>query len=121
MRIGATFPQTEIGSDAGGVRDYAQAVEAMGFTHILAYDHVLGADLTNRPDFQGPYNLDSGFHEPFVMYGYLAGLTKTIELTYHHPSPAPDGARSQTSRCVGRAIRRPAAAWDRPRLERSRI
>ncbi len=81
MRIGATFPQTEIGSDAGGVRDYAQAVEAMGFTHILAYDHVLGADLTNRPDFQGPYNLDSGFHEPFVMYGYLAGLTKTIELT----------------------------------------
>lgn len=80
MRIGATFPQTEIGSDAIGVKDYAQAVEAMGFTHILTYDHVIGADLTNRPDWKGPYNLNSGFHEPFVLYGYLAGLTKTIEL-----------------------------------------
>jgi probable F420-dependent oxidoreductase len=81
MRIGAIFPQTEIGSDPGGVRDYARAVEAMGFTHILAFDHVIGADLTNRPGWQGPYNLDSGFHEPFVLFGYLAGVTETIELT----------------------------------------
>ena len=81
MRIGAIFPQTEIGSDPGGVRDYAQAVEAMGFAHILAFDHVIGADLTNRPDWKGPYNLDSGFHEPFVLFGYLAGVTETIELT----------------------------------------
>jgi probable F420-dependent oxidoreductase len=80
MRIGATFPQTEIGSDSGGVKDYAQAVEAMGFTHILAYDHVIGADLKNRLDWKGPYNMDSGFHEPFVLYGYIAGLTNTIEL-----------------------------------------
>ncbi len=81
MRIGAIFPQTEIGSDPGGIRDYAQAVEAMGFTHILAFDHVIGADLTNRPDWRGPYNLDSGFHEPFVLFGYLAGVPETIELT----------------------------------------
>ena len=81
MRIGAIFPQTEIGNDPGGVRDYAQAVEAMGFTHILAFDHVIGADLTNRPDWRGPYSLDSGFHEPFVLFGYLAGVTETIELT----------------------------------------
>jgi probable F420-dependent oxidoreductase len=81
MRIGVTFPQTEIGGDASGVKDYAQTVEALGFTHILAYDHVLGADLTNRPEWNGPYNLDSNFHEPFVMYGFLAGLTNTIELT----------------------------------------
>lgn len=80
MRIGATFPQTEIGDDAVGVKDYAQAVEAMGFTHILAYDHVIGADLTNRPGWKGPYDLDSGFHEPFVMFGFVAGITKTIEL-----------------------------------------
>ncbi len=81
MRIGAIFPQTEIGSDPGGVREYAQAVEAMGFTHILAFDHVVGADLTNRPDWKGPYNLDSGFHEPFVLFGYLAGVTERVELT----------------------------------------
>ncbi len=81
MRIGAIFPQTEIGSDPGGIREYARAVEAMGFTHILAFDHVIGADLANRPDWKGPYNVDSGFHEPFVLFGYLAGVTETIELT----------------------------------------
>ncbi len=80
MKIGVVFPQTEIGADAGGVREYAQAVEAMGFSHILAYDHVIGANLASRPDWQGPYNLDSMFHEPFVLFGFLAGLTTSVEL-----------------------------------------
>lgn len=44
MRIGVTFPQTELGGDVGAVRAYGQRVEELGFTHILAYDHVLGAD-----------------------------------------------------------------------------
>lgn len=44
MRIGVVLPQTEIGADAGAVRAYAQHVEELGFTHILAYDHVVGAD-----------------------------------------------------------------------------
>lgn len=80
MRIGAIFPQTEIGNDPIAIRDYAQAVEAMGFTHILTYDHVLGADTRSRPDWRGPYNSATPFHEPFVLFGYLAGLTRRIEL-----------------------------------------
>ncbi len=44
MRIGVVFPQTELGGDAGAVRTYGQRVEELGFRHILAYDHVLGAD-----------------------------------------------------------------------------
>jgi probable F420-dependent oxidoreductase len=80
MRIGVVFPQTEITADPHMVRAYAQAVEALGYTHILAYDHVVGADLTNRPDWRGPYNMHSLFHEPFVLFGYLAGLTLRIEL-----------------------------------------
>ena len=49
MQLGVVFPQTEIGSDPGGVRAYAQAAQDMGFRHLLAYDHVLGADPTERP------------------------------------------------------------------------
>jgi probable F420-dependent oxidoreductase len=79
LKIGAVFPQTEIGSDPIGVRDYAQAVEDMGFTHVLIYDHVLGATTEGR-GFKMPYNENSMFHEPFVVFGYLAGLTKRIEL-----------------------------------------
>lgn len=80
MEIGVTFPQTEIGADPVAVRDYAQAAEALGFTHLLVYDHVLGAQPgEHRPGWRGPYDWRSNFHEPFVLFGYLAGLTKTIE------------------------------------------
>ncbi|GHO89749.1 LLM class F420-dependent oxidoreductase [Dictyobacter formicarum] len=75
MQIGVTFPQTEIGADPQAIRDYAQAVEAMGYQHVLVYDHVLGADPTNRPGWAG-YTHTEMFHEPFVLFGYLAALTK---------------------------------------------
>lgn len=80
MQLGAIFPQTEIGSDPGVIREYAQAVEAMGYHHILAYDHVLGADITHRPGWQGPYTSQTMFHEPFVLFGYLAAITQHMEL-----------------------------------------
>jgi probable F420-dependent oxidoreductase len=74
------FPQTESGVDPIAIRDYAQAVEGMGYNHIVAYDHVLGASTETRPDWSGPYTSETLFHEPLVLYGYLAGLTKTLEL-----------------------------------------
>jgi probable F420-dependent oxidoreductase len=79
MRIGAVFPQTEIGPDPADVRRWATAVEDLGFDHILAYDHVLGAGTDTRPGWTG-YTSDSLFHEIFVLYGYLAALTSRVEL-----------------------------------------
>jgi probable F420-dependent oxidoreductase len=75
MKVGVVFPQVEIGPDRDVVRDYAQTAEGVGYTHILAYDHVIGADLTNRPNWRGPYTIDTQFHEPMVLYGYLAAIT----------------------------------------------
>ena len=80
MKLGVVFPQTEITADAGAVKAYAQAAEAAGYDHLLAYDHVLGAGLANRPEFRGPYSAASLFHEPFVLFGYLAGVTRSLEL-----------------------------------------
>ncbi len=80
MRIGVTFPQTEIGNDPGAIREYAQTVEGLGYTHVLAYDHVLGADTSVRPGWTGPYTAETPFHEVFVLLGYLAGLTASLEL-----------------------------------------
>jgi probable F420-dependent oxidoreductase len=80
MRIGVVFPQTEIGADPYYIKDYAQAAEELGFSHILAYDHVIGANLTSRPGWKPPYSHLDIFHEPFVLFGYLAGVTKKIEL-----------------------------------------
>jgi probable F420-dependent oxidoreductase len=75
MQLGVVFPQTEIGADPEGIRKYALAAEAAGYEHLLAYDHVLGADPDRPGGFRGPYNHDTLFHEPFVLFGYLAALT----------------------------------------------
>ena len=74
MQVGVTFPQNEIGADPIVIRDYAQAVEGLGYNHLVVFDHVLGADITNRPGWKG-YTYRDMFHEPFVLFGYLAALT----------------------------------------------
>lgn len=79
MRIGVVFPQTEIGADAGAVRAYGQAAEALGYRHVMAYDHVVGADPEVHRGWRGPYDVSSTFHEPMVLFGYLAALT-SLEL-----------------------------------------
>ncbi len=80
MNIGVVFPQVEIGQDPAAIRDYAQAVEAMGYTHILAFDHVLGANPERPGGWKGPYTYRHAFHEPFVLFGFLAGVTRRVEL-----------------------------------------
>jgi probable F420-dependent oxidoreductase len=79
VKIGVVFPQTEFGNDPAAIRDYAQTAEALGFTHILAYDHVLGANPERPGGWQGPYTHETPFHEPFVLFSYMAGLTRQIE------------------------------------------
>jgi probable F420-dependent oxidoreductase len=80
MRIGVVFPQTEIGADAGAVRAYGEHVEALGYVHLLAYDHVVGADPKVHVGWDGYYDVHNTFHEPLVTFGYLAAVTKSLEL-----------------------------------------
>ena len=82
MKVGVVFPQTEIGSDPAVIRDYAQAAEGAGYHHLLVFDHVLGGKL-ERFDKLGrrpPYTDETPFHEPFVLFGYLAAVTRRLEL-----------------------------------------
>lgn len=78
FRIGVSFPQTEIGSDPIVIRDFAQAVEDMGFTHLTAYDHIVGVDRSIQPDWDGLYDSGDMFHEPLTLFAYLAGVTRTL-------------------------------------------
>jgi probable F420-dependent oxidoreductase len=80
VHIGVVFPQVEIGADPGAIRDYAQAVEAMGYAHILVFDHVLGANPDRPGGWKGPYTYRHSFHEPFVLFGFLAAATHRVEL-----------------------------------------
>src|SRR5262245_17592762 len=76
MQIGVVFPQTEMGGDAGAVRAYVEGVEALGYAHLLAYDHVIGADPAVHEGWAGPYDITSTFWEPFVLFGFVAALTR---------------------------------------------
>ncbi|HVC39307.1 MAG TPA: LLM class F420-dependent oxidoreductase [Candidatus Dormibacteraeota bacterium] len=75
MQIGAVFPQTEIEPDPAAIRSYAEGVERLGFKHLLTYDHVLGADPALHPGWSGPYDVRTTFHEPLVLFGFLAAIT----------------------------------------------
>lgn len=79
MKFGVVFPQTEIGTNPDDIGAFALAVEKAGYNHILTYDHVLGADTTNRPDWRGVYSSVDMFHEPFVLFSYLAAICRRIE------------------------------------------
>lgn len=80
MKIGVIYPQTELNGDPAAVRAIGMATEELGFHHLLAYDHVLGATHDREPKLMGPYTEDHPFHDPLVMFGYLAALTQRIEL-----------------------------------------
>lgn len=88
MELGVVFPTHEIGNDSSAIRDFVQAAEDSGYKRLVAYDHVLGAH-PDRPEgvwlgpygkaITPPYTHETAFHEPFVLFGYMAGLTNTIE------------------------------------------
>ena len=82
MQLSAILPTTEIGNDPSAIRDWAQAAESLGYSHIVVYDHVLGALHEGRnPVLTGPYTEEDAFHEPFVLLSYLAAVTTRIRLS----------------------------------------
>jgi len=78
MQTGLVYPQTEYPTDPAAVRDYAQTAEALGFTHVLAYDHVLGANPDRPGGWSGPYTHRESFMEPFVLFTYMAAVTTKL-------------------------------------------
>lgn len=81
MRIGAVFPHHDFGNEPEAITSFVRGVEELGFDHIVAYDHVLGASHENRGHgLDGPYNETHRFHEVLVLFGYLAAISTTLEL-----------------------------------------
>lgn len=78
FKVGAFFPHTDIEADAVAIRDFAQAVEEMGYSYVATADHVVGVNRASRPDWQGAYDSTSAMYEPLILFGYLAGVTKTL-------------------------------------------
>jgi len=75
MQIGIVFPQVEFPPDPAAIRDWAQAAEALGYRHVLAYDHVLGANPDRPGGWQGPYDYEDPFYSPFLLFSYMTAVT----------------------------------------------
>ena len=81
MRLGAVLPHHGFGNDRAAIKDLALGIEALGFDHLVAYDHVLGAEPGGRRrHLPGRYGPRHEFHEPFVLFGFLGGVTESVEL-----------------------------------------
>ena len=80
MRVGAVFPQLEIGTDPDVIARYARTVEELGYDHLVIFDHVLGADANRPGGWTGAYDHRSMFHEPLVLFGHLAAITTRLGL-----------------------------------------
>lgn len=80
MKLGVVFPQTEIGTDPGAIRDFLQAIEDIGYDHVVLYEHVINADTSSRPGWLGAYSLGDQFHEPMATLGFAAAVTRRLEL-----------------------------------------
>lgn len=78
MRVGAVFPQLEIGADPADIAHYARTVEELGYDHLVVFDHVLGAHPDRPGGWSGPYDHTSMFHEPFVLFAYLAAIVTRL-------------------------------------------
>lgn len=78
MDIGVVFPQIEVEPDVLAIRDYVQAAEELGYTHVMAYDHVLGANPQRPGGWSGPYTYEHPFYSPFVLFSYMAGITERL-------------------------------------------
>jgi probable F420-dependent oxidoreductase len=76
MQIGVVYSQTELPTDSNSVRAYVKGVEQLGYRHLVVFDHVLGADPAVHKNWDGPYDIGDTFHEPFVLYGFLAAITQ---------------------------------------------
>jgi probable F420-dependent oxidoreductase len=80
VKLGVILPQIEMGSDPQHLVRFARTAEDCGFSYVVAYDHVLGADTATRPDWTATYTTDTPFHESFVLFGFLAAHTSSLEL-----------------------------------------
>ncbi len=77
MQLGTLIPQNDIGGTPAALREFAQAAEALGYDFLEAADHVLGVNTASRPEWPKDRNTSADwFHDPFVMFGFLAGVTK---------------------------------------------
>ena len=78
MKLGVMLPLVDIGGEPADVREVAEAAESLGYDFLATPDHVLGVNKASRPDWGDRNTSADLFHDPFVLFGYLSGVTRKV-------------------------------------------
>lgn len=78
MQLGASIPVGDIGTGGAVMRDYAQAAEGLGYDYLVAPDHVLGGNPNVDHGGRRMGTTATAYHDPFVLFAYLAGVTQKV-------------------------------------------
>lgn len=78
MQIGAVFSHGELGGDVSSLRDWAQAVQDLGYDFVVVSDHVVGADPAGYPELERVFPIESRLHEPLTLFAFLAGVAPRL-------------------------------------------
>ena len=82
MQIGVACPTTEVAGDPDAIRKFCLAAEELGYSHLMAYDHVVKCPHEDRkPKLTGPYTDKDTFHDPFVLFGFAAAITTKVQFS----------------------------------------
>jgi probable F420-dependent oxidoreductase len=76
MKFAAGFPLTA-SHDVASIREFAQRLDAAGFDVLTVSGHLLSVPAGRYPDRPAP-TYAGPFHDPFVLFGYLAAITQRL-------------------------------------------
>jgi len=78
MQLGASLPAGDIGTGPAVLRDFAQEAEGLGFSYLQVPDHVLGKNPAAPTNGARVGTTATAYHDPFVLFGFLSGVTTKI-------------------------------------------
>lgn len=81
MKLGIMLPLLDVGGEPDIVRQLAETAEQLGYDHLTAADHVLGVNPEGRPEYAQRNNAHDMFHDPFVLFAFLAACTRRVEFS----------------------------------------
>ena len=80
MNLGVVLPTLELGPDPAAIREYAQTAQALGYTHLVIQDHVLGVDPAVHIGWSRPYTNKTLTPDPFIQAAFLSTAVPGMEL-----------------------------------------
>jgi probable F420-dependent oxidoreductase len=79
VKLGAMLLAPDVGNDPAVIRDHVQALDDAGMDFLTMPEHVIGGH-PDRAKGEVVHTYDKPYHEPFVLFGFIAAVTQRMDL-----------------------------------------